>query len=220
MQETLIARLKVTIKDIRPPIWRRVEVFLEFSFARLSDVILAAFGWSNSAPARVSHRPLPAHRHGRGVGGRGGAHQAPELACDRRPTRPFLAELYTSLVDEDEKALTLAQVLVGDVKRFVYTSTWAMTGSMWSSWRRSFPPGNAWSTRAARLVGAAARPRTAAASGAMGTSWRSSPTPPTMSTPSCATGVLTSSPKSSTWRWPMRRCATRHSPPNDFADVQ
>ena len=47
MQEAQIAPLKVTIKDIRPPIWRRVEVPLEFSFARLSDVILAAFGWSN-----------------------------------------------------------------------------------------------------------------------------------------------------------------------------
>lgn len=45
---TEIARLKVTLKDIRPPIWRRIEVPLIYSFRQLSDVIVAAFGWSNS----------------------------------------------------------------------------------------------------------------------------------------------------------------------------
>lgn len=43
-----IVRLKVTLKDIRPPIWRRIEVPLTFSFRQLSDVIVAAFQWSNS----------------------------------------------------------------------------------------------------------------------------------------------------------------------------
>ena len=43
-----IARLTVTLEGIRPLIWRQVEVPLGFSFADLSDVILAAFGWSNS----------------------------------------------------------------------------------------------------------------------------------------------------------------------------
>ena len=45
---TEIARLKVTLKDLRPPIWRRIEVPLTYSFRQLSDVIVAAFGWSNS----------------------------------------------------------------------------------------------------------------------------------------------------------------------------
>lgn len=45
---TQIARLKVTLKEIRPPIWRRIEVPLTYSFRQLSDVIVAAFGWSNS----------------------------------------------------------------------------------------------------------------------------------------------------------------------------
>jgi len=45
---TEVARLKVTLKEIRPPIWRRIEVPLTYSFRQLSDVIVAAFGWSNS----------------------------------------------------------------------------------------------------------------------------------------------------------------------------
>ena len=45
---TEIARLKVTLKEIRPPIWRRIEVPLTYSFRQLSDVIVAVFGWSNS----------------------------------------------------------------------------------------------------------------------------------------------------------------------------
>jgi hypothetical protein len=43
-----IARLKIKLKGVRPPIWRRIEVPLSFTFRRLSDVIVAAFGWSNS----------------------------------------------------------------------------------------------------------------------------------------------------------------------------
>lgn len=46
--EERIARLKVRLKHIRPPIWRRIEVPLSFTFRRLSDVIVAAFSWSNS----------------------------------------------------------------------------------------------------------------------------------------------------------------------------
>jgi hypothetical protein len=45
---TEIARLKVTLKDIHPPIWRRIEVPRTNSFRQLSDVIVAAFRWSNS----------------------------------------------------------------------------------------------------------------------------------------------------------------------------
>jgi hypothetical protein len=45
---TEVARLKVTLRDIRPPIWRRMEVPLSFSFRDLSDAIVAAFAWSNS----------------------------------------------------------------------------------------------------------------------------------------------------------------------------
>ena len=43
------------------------------------------------------------------------------MACGRRPARPSPSRALRFVVDEDENALTLAQVLAGDVKRFVYT---------------------------------------------------------------------------------------------------
>lgn len=43
-----IARLKVTLNGIRPPIWRRLEVPLDRTFREFSDVILASLGWSNT----------------------------------------------------------------------------------------------------------------------------------------------------------------------------
>ncbi len=43
-----VARLKVTLKGVRPPIWRRIEIPTSFTFRELSDVIVAALGWSNS----------------------------------------------------------------------------------------------------------------------------------------------------------------------------
>jgi hypothetical protein len=55
-----IARLKVKMKDISPPIWRRIEVPLSFTFRQLSDAIVASLAWSNS------------HLHEFRVGKRGG----------------------------------------------------------------------------------------------------------------------------------------------------
>lgn len=59
-----IARLKVKLKGVSPPIWRRIEVPLSFSFRRLSDIIVAAFGWSNSHlhEFRVGTRGEPGER--------------------------------------------------------------------------------------------------------------------------------------------------------------
>ena len=59
-----IARLKVKLKGVTPPIWRRIEVPLSFSFRRLSDIIVAAFGWSNSHlhEFRVGTRGEPGER--------------------------------------------------------------------------------------------------------------------------------------------------------------
>jgi hypothetical protein len=41
-------QLKVTLSDIRPPIWRRLEVRSDLTLARLHDAIQDAMGWTDS----------------------------------------------------------------------------------------------------------------------------------------------------------------------------
>ena len=41
-------QIKVTLKDIKPPIWRRLLVAPEIKLDRLHDVLQIAFGWTNS----------------------------------------------------------------------------------------------------------------------------------------------------------------------------
>ena len=43
-----IYRLKATIRDIKPPVWRRLEVGGEITLAALHDVLQTAFGWTDS----------------------------------------------------------------------------------------------------------------------------------------------------------------------------
>jgi hypothetical protein len=44
----MIAQLKVVLDGIEPPIWRRIEVPLDLTFARLHDVLQITFGWTDS----------------------------------------------------------------------------------------------------------------------------------------------------------------------------
>jgi pRiA4b ORF-3-like protein len=46
--EPRIYQLKITIKNIRPPVWRRVRVPGNVTFLRLHDIIQDAFGWTDS----------------------------------------------------------------------------------------------------------------------------------------------------------------------------
>jgi hypothetical protein len=41
-------QLKVTLRDIKPPIWRRILVSPEISLDRLHDILQIAMGWTNS----------------------------------------------------------------------------------------------------------------------------------------------------------------------------
>jgi len=47
MSEQKIYQIKITLDDIRPPIWRRVQVPGEIRLAELHDVIQVAMGWEN-----------------------------------------------------------------------------------------------------------------------------------------------------------------------------
>jgi hypothetical protein len=43
-----VYQLKITLKDSKPPIWRRVEVADDITLAKLHQIIQAAMGWTNS----------------------------------------------------------------------------------------------------------------------------------------------------------------------------
>ncbi len=47
-KEAPVFQLKVTIKGIRPPIWRRLQVPGEATLADLHDILQTAFGWENA----------------------------------------------------------------------------------------------------------------------------------------------------------------------------
>ena len=40
--------LKITLKYVKPPVWRRVEVPVDIKLGKLHDVIQTAMGWTNS----------------------------------------------------------------------------------------------------------------------------------------------------------------------------
>ncbi|MEK6372166.1 MAG: plasmid pRiA4b ORF-3 family protein [Acidobacteriota bacterium] len=41
-------RIKITLRDIRPPIWRRLEIGTNITFEDLHRILQAAMGWTNS----------------------------------------------------------------------------------------------------------------------------------------------------------------------------
>lgn len=56
-----IARLKVTLQDIRPPVWRRLEVPMTLSLGALHQILQIAFGWTDS---HLHQFHLGLHRYG------------------------------------------------------------------------------------------------------------------------------------------------------------
>ena len=42
-----IYQLKVTLKRVRPPVWRRIQVPADLLLSELHDVLQDAMGWSN-----------------------------------------------------------------------------------------------------------------------------------------------------------------------------
>ena len=48
MSPSFIYQLKVTLKGVRPPIWRRLLVPGDVSFARLHDILQLAMGWEGA----------------------------------------------------------------------------------------------------------------------------------------------------------------------------
>jgi hypothetical protein len=60
-----ILRLRVQLMDVRPSVWRRLEVPATLTLAELHDVLQCAFGWDD-AHLHAFERPIPQDEHGRG----------------------------------------------------------------------------------------------------------------------------------------------------------
>lgn len=89
-----VYQLKVTMRGIRPPIWRRVRVSGGLTLARLHDALQEAFGWTNSH--------LHQFRVGRecfGVPDRDGW-GGPEVIDERRVRLEEVADVKSRLVYE------------------------------------------------------------------------------------------------------------------------
>lgn len=89
-----VHRLKVTLRSIRPPIWRRIAVKSDTTLRELSPILEAAMGWTG------------AHLHLFEIGGRRYGQPDPD----------------SGIADEDEAAHTIADVLtsVGAKMRWDY----------------------------------------------------------------------------------------------------
>jgi Plasmid pRiA4b ORF-3-like protein len=87
-----VYQLKITLRDIKPPIWRRVQV-KDCSLAKLHDIVQTCMGWTNS------------HLHAFEIGGEQYSEPDPDGMMET----------------EDERKVKLSQVVVWGIKKFSYT---------------------------------------------------------------------------------------------------
>jgi hypothetical protein len=141
-----VYQVKISLHGARPPIWRRLRLPASTTLAQLHQVIQAAFGWED------------AHLHAFEAGG-------------RRYSRPDF-ELWDEAADEGKARGTSSPV---PAPGCATPTTSATPGSTTSSSRTSSHP-TASGMPSASLAAEPARPRTAAACGAMPSSATSLPT--------------------------------------------
>jgi DNA invertase Pin-like site-specific DNA recombinase len=88
-----VYQLKITLKDFRPPIWRRVQVNSDITLGKLHQIIQASMGWTNS------------HLHGFSIEGVEYGQPVPEF----------------DLEIKNEQRVKLSKVVTGEKKKFLYT---------------------------------------------------------------------------------------------------
>lgn len=94
-QAQSIYQLKITLKGIRPPIWRRVQVSGEATLGHLHWVIQISMGWTNS------------HLHSFSIQGVEYGMLMPDLGFDE-------------LEPQDEQTVKLSEAIPGEKFKFVY----------------------------------------------------------------------------------------------------
>lgn len=92
---TDIYQLKITLRDIRPPIWRRVQVRSDITLSHLHWVIQTAMGWTDS------------HLHSFTIHGQEYGVPMPDLG-------------FAELEPEDERPVKLKSVIPGEKFKFSY----------------------------------------------------------------------------------------------------
>jgi hypothetical protein len=111
-----IYQLKVTLKYIQPPIWRRIQVPSGITLADLHDILQIVMGWENdhlhefSIGRRRFEAPMEDFGFGLLFGDPGGSDSPPELPEPAGPPLDFLAYDMDD-EDEDESAVILKDVL-------------------------------------------------------------------------------------------------------------
>jgi Plasmid pRiA4b ORF-3-like protein len=88
----VVYQLKITLRDIKPPVWRRVQV-QDCSLAKLHGIIQTCMGWSNS------------HLHAFEIGGEQYGEPDPDGMMET----------------QDERKVKLRQVVAQGYKKFSYT---------------------------------------------------------------------------------------------------
>lgn len=88
-----VYQLKITLKDIRPPIWRRIQVLSSTTLQQLHLIVQAAMGWDNY------------HMHSFSIAGIDYGQPQPEYDLNVR----------------SEKTVILRQVVLGEKSKFSYT---------------------------------------------------------------------------------------------------
>ncbi len=88
----LVYQLKITLRDIKPPIWRRVQVE-DCKLSQLQDIILTCMNWEGY------------HLHAFEIGGEQYSEPDPDGTME----------------SEDERKVKLSQVVRGRIKKFTYT---------------------------------------------------------------------------------------------------
>jgi len=87
-----IYQIKVTLKDTKPPIWRRIEVTEDTSLDKLHNIIQAAIGWNDY------------HLHQFIIGGNYYGKPDPEFGSEM----------------EDESTIRLSQISLKEKSKFTY----------------------------------------------------------------------------------------------------
>lgn len=94
-QPQSVYQLKITLRDVRPPIWRRVQVLSDVTLSHLHWVIQLSMGWTNS------------HLHSFSIQGQEYGVPMPELG-------------FAELEPEDERSVKLSSFIPGEKFKFSY----------------------------------------------------------------------------------------------------